>query len=94
MRGSVTDPRFRCATSARRAFYVKLARRTVNQAIAKDPNYAEAYSALAMNYINQDDWFITPRQAPGSFVDPLQLVPLRHRNRRLSIRPSASSFKT
>ena len=35
----------------------------LNQAIAKDPNYAEAYSALAMNYINQDDWFITPRQA-------------------------------
>jgi serine/threonine protein kinase len=34
----------------------------LNQAIAKDPNYAEAYSALAMNYINQDDWFITPRQ--------------------------------
>lgn len=35
----------------------------LNQAIAKDPNYAEAYSALANNYINQDDWFITPRQA-------------------------------
>jgi len=35
----------------------------LNQAIAKDPSYAEAYSALAMNYINQDDWFITPRQA-------------------------------
>ena len=35
----------------------------LNQALAKDPNYAEAYSALANNYINQDDWFITPRQA-------------------------------
>src|ERR1017187_8432847 len=32
----------------------------LNQAIAKDPNYAEAYSALAMNYINQDGCFITP----------------------------------
>jgi hypothetical protein len=35
----------------------------LNQAIAKDPDYAEAYSALAYNYINQDDWFITPRVA-------------------------------
>ncbi|MGB8538627.1 MAG: protein kinase [Acidobacteriaceae bacterium] len=35
----------------------------LNQAIALDPNYAQAYSALAWNYINQDDWFITPREA-------------------------------
>ncbi len=35
----------------------------LNQAIALDPNYAQAYSALAWNYINQDDWFIVPREA-------------------------------
>jgi len=35
----------------------------LNQAIAEDPSYALAYSALAYNYINQDDWFITPRKA-------------------------------
>jgi len=35
----------------------------LNQAIALDPNYAQAYSALAWNYINQDDWFIPPREA-------------------------------
>jgi serine/threonine protein kinase/tetratricopeptide (TPR) repeat protein len=35
----------------------------LNQAIAIDPNYALAYSALAYNYINQDDWFITPKTA-------------------------------
>jgi TolB-like protein/Tfp pilus assembly protein PilF len=32
----------------------------LNQAIALDPGYAEAYSALAYNYINQDDWFLAP----------------------------------
>jgi serine/threonine protein kinase len=37
----------------------------LNQAIALDPGYARAYSALAWNYINQDDWFITPRLAMG-----------------------------
>jgi eukaryotic-like serine/threonine-protein kinase len=35
----------------------------LNRAIALDPNYAQAYSALAWNYINQDDWFIAPREA-------------------------------
>jgi len=35
----------------------------LNQAIALDPNYALAYSALANNYINQDDWFMAPREA-------------------------------
>jgi tetratricopeptide (TPR) repeat protein len=32
----------------------------LNQAIALDPGYAQAYSELAYNYINQDDWFIPP----------------------------------
>src|ERR1035438_8782555 len=38
-----------------------------DQAIAKDPNYELAYSGLAYNYINQDDWFIRPNEAgmPG-----------------------------
>ena len=35
----------------------------LNQAIALDPNYALAYSELASNYINQDDWFMAPREA-------------------------------
>ncbi|MEO6911736.1 MAG: tetratricopeptide repeat protein, partial [Edaphobacter sp.] len=35
----------------------------LNQAIALDPNYALAYSLLAWNYINQDDWYIAPREA-------------------------------
>jgi serine/threonine protein kinase/Tfp pilus assembly protein PilF len=35
----------------------------LNQAIALDPNYSLAYSALAYNYINQDDWFLVPREA-------------------------------
>ncbi len=35
----------------------------LNQAIAIDPNYALAYSALAYNYINQADWFIVPKIA-------------------------------
>jgi TolB-like protein/Tfp pilus assembly protein PilF len=35
----------------------------LNQAIAIDPNYALAYSALAVNYINQVDWFIAPKIA-------------------------------
>jgi serine/threonine protein kinase/tetratricopeptide (TPR) repeat protein len=34
-----------------------------DQAIAKDPNYELAYSGLAYNYINQDDWFIRPNEA-------------------------------
>jgi len=35
----------------------------LNRAIALDPGYAQAYSALAWNYINQDDWYIAPREA-------------------------------
>jgi serine/threonine protein kinase/tetratricopeptide (TPR) repeat protein len=35
----------------------------LDQAIALDPNYALAYSALAYNYINQDDWFMAPKEA-------------------------------
>ena len=35
----------------------------LNQAIALDPNYSRAYSALAYNYINQDDWFMEPRKS-------------------------------
>ena len=34
-----------------------------NQAIALDPNYGLAYSGLAYNYINQDDWFMPPNGA-------------------------------
>src|ERR1022692_1194436 len=33
------------------------------QAIAVDPNYGLAYSGLAYNYINQDDWYISPSEA-------------------------------
>jgi len=35
----------------------------LNQAIALDPNYSRAYSALAYNYINQDDRFLEPRKS-------------------------------
>jgi len=35
----------------------------LNQAIALDPNYSQAYGALASNYINQDDWYIDPKVA-------------------------------
>jgi serine/threonine protein kinase/TolB-like protein/Tfp pilus assembly protein PilF len=34
-----------------------------NQAIAIDPNYGLAYNGLAYNYINQDDWFLSPNDA-------------------------------
>ena len=34
-----------------------------NQAIAVDPNYGLAYSGLAFNYVNQDDWFLPPGEA-------------------------------
>ncbi len=34
-----------------------------NQAIALDPNYGLAYSGLAYNYMNQDDWFMPPSEA-------------------------------
>jgi serine/threonine protein kinase/tetratricopeptide (TPR) repeat protein len=34
-----------------------------NQAIAIDPNYGLAYNGLAYNYINQDDWYMSPAEA-------------------------------
>jgi len=34
-----------------------------NQAIAVDPNYGLAFSGLAYNYVNQDDWFMSPNEA-------------------------------
>jgi serine/threonine-protein kinase len=34
-----------------------------SQAIALDSNYGLAYSGLAYNYINQDDWFMPPNEA-------------------------------
>jgi len=34
-----------------------------NQAIALDHQYGLAYSGLAYNYINQDDWFMPPTEA-------------------------------
>jgi Flp pilus assembly protein TadD len=34
-----------------------------NQAIAVDPNYGLAFSGLAYNYVNQDDWFMPPNEA-------------------------------
>ena len=34
-----------------------------NQAIAIDPNYGRAYSGLAFNYLNQDDWYLAPNLA-------------------------------
>jgi serine/threonine protein kinase/tetratricopeptide (TPR) repeat protein len=34
-----------------------------NQAIAVDPNYGLAYNGLAYNYINQDDWYMSPAEA-------------------------------
>ena len=34
-----------------------------NQAIAIDPNYGLAYDGLAYNYINQDDWYMSPSDA-------------------------------
>jgi TolB-like protein/Tfp pilus assembly protein PilF len=35
----------------------------LNQAIAIDPNYGRAYSGLAFNYINQDDWYLPPNES-------------------------------
>ena len=34
-----------------------------NQAIVVDPNYGLAYTGLAYNYINQQDWYIRPNEA-------------------------------
>jgi eukaryotic-like serine/threonine-protein kinase len=34
-----------------------------NQAIAIDPGYGLAYNGLAYNYINQDGWYMPPREA-------------------------------
>jgi Tfp pilus assembly protein PilF len=33
------------------------------QALAKDPNYALAYSGLAYYYILQDDWYLPPEES-------------------------------
>jgi eukaryotic-like serine/threonine-protein kinase len=44
----------------------------LNKAIALDPNYALAYSALAYNYINQADWFIAPKIAAPKAKDAAQ----------------------
>jgi tetratricopeptide (TPR) repeat protein len=35
----------------------------LNQAIALDPNYAQAYSGLAFTYINLGDWISAPKEA-------------------------------
>jgi eukaryotic-like serine/threonine-protein kinase len=43
-----------------------------NQAIALDPNYGLAYSGLAYNYINQDDWFMAPSEAGPKARDAAQ----------------------
>ena len=49
----------------------------LNQAIALDPKYSSAYSALAYNYINQDDWFLEPRKsAPKAREAALQALSL------------------
>ena len=44
----------------------------LNQAIALDPNYALAYSALGYNYINQVDWFMAPKIAAPKAKDAAQ----------------------
>jgi serine/threonine-protein kinase len=43
-----------------------------NQAIAVDSNYALAYSGLAFNYVNQDDWFMSPNEAGPKTKDAVQ----------------------
>ena len=43
-----------------------------NQAIAVDPNYALAFSGLAFNYVNQDDWFMSPNEAGPKTKDAAQ----------------------
>jgi len=40
-----------------------------NQAIAVDPNYGLAYSGLAYNYINQEDWFMPPSEGAPKAKD-------------------------
>jgi TolB-like protein/Tfp pilus assembly protein PilF len=49
----------------------------LNLAIALDPGYADAYSALAYNYINQDDWFLPPADsAPQARAAALKALSL------------------
>jgi len=43
-----------------------------NQAIALDPNYGLAYSGLAYNYMNQDDWYMRPSEAAPKARDAAQ----------------------
>jgi serine/threonine protein kinase/Tfp pilus assembly protein PilF len=43
-----------------------------NQAIALDPNYGLAYSGLAYNYMNQDDWYMGPSEAGPKAKDAAQ----------------------
>jgi len=43
-----------------------------NQAIALDPNYGLAYSGLAYNYMNQDDWYMAPSEAGPKAKDAAQ----------------------
>jgi adenylate cyclase len=41
----------------------------LNQAIALDPNYANAYSAPGFNYINRDDGILPPRDSAPKAKD-------------------------
>jgi hypothetical protein len=53
----------------------------LNRAIALDPKYALAYSLLAWNYINQDDWYIAPKEAaPKARELALQAIALDEAN--------------
>jgi tetratricopeptide (TPR) repeat protein len=53
----------------------------LNRAIALDPKYALAWSLLAWNYINQDDWYIAPKDAaPKARELALQAIALDEAN--------------
>jgi serine/threonine-protein kinase len=53
----------------------------LNQAIAIDPNYALAYSAIGFNYINQVDWFMAPKiAAPKAKEAAQRALELDHSN--------------